>query len=140
MASDVADGLGGGWESEPILDEDFLFMRVHKTWAKRDGSISLGVFKNTPTPQDGMSTDWQKYSTPEETRSHSARKPPDEYAVIRMLAGKVRTIPKQEVEHTPLPDNRAHTDVFGEKDEEARLLFGRIYEMVIGFDGESLAG
>jgi hypothetical protein len=140
MASDVVDGLEDGWESEPIPDEDFPFMRVHKTWLKRDGTISLGVFKNTPTPQDGMSTDWQKYSTPEETRSRTARKPLDEYAVIRMLVGNFRTIPKQEVEYTPLPDNRAHTDVFGEKDEEARLLFGRIYEMVIGFDGEGLAG
>jgi hypothetical protein len=136
MASDVADELSGHWESEPIPDGDFLYMRVHKTWLKRDGSIGLGVFKNTPTPQDGMSTDWQKYSTPEQTRGRVTRKPPNEYAVIRMLAGKIREIPKQIVTHTPSPevDNRAHTDVFGEKDEEVRLLFGRIFEFSIGFE------
>lgn len=110
-------------------------MRVHKTWLKRDGSIGLGVFKNAPTPWDGMSTDWQRYSTPEQTRNRVTRKPPAEYAVIKMLVEKVRAIPDQMVEHTPLPDNRAHTDVLGEKDEEARLLFGRIYEVVIGFGG-----
>lgn len=49
-----------------------------------------------------------------------------------MNVGEVRGIPEQIVKHTPdLEDNnRAHTDVFGEKDEEVRVLFGRITKLI----------
>lgn len=68
-----------------------------------------------------MSTDWCKYSTPEETRSR-ARKP-DRNQIGRLSVNAVRQILEQEVEHTPiqnhptLADNRAHTDVRGPKIE-----------------------
>jgi len=70
-----------------------------------------------------MSTDWSKYSTPEATLGR-ARKPEDN-GVVEMLVGSVRAISTLVVEHTPLPENRAHTEVFGNKDVEVRVLLQR---------------
>lgn len=116
------------WPKEDIPDTDLLFMRVHiKTYAAK-GKLSLGAFQNH---DGGMSTDWNKYATPTETRSRG-RRPADEYAVVQMQAGKIRAVPGQVVEHNPIyPTNRAHTEVFGEKDEEARVLLNRCATWVI---------
>lgn len=138
MVVDVVDGIGDCWESENInSDEDFLFVRIHKTFRKRDGTISLGWVKNLPTPTHGMSTDWNKYATPEQTRARG-KKPANEYAVGRLKVGKIRAIPQQTISHTPDRENnnRAHTDIFGDKenDPEVRVLFGRAYEPAIGFE------
>ncbi len=101
-------------------------MGVHRTWLKPDGEVWPGVFKNHG---DGMSTDWSRYSTPEQTRDR--RRKPQENLVVQMEVGNVRSIPGQSVEHTPLPENRAHTDVCGEKNEEARLLLRRSATIVV---------
>jgi len=116
------EGFLSRWPVEYIPNEDSLYMRVHRTWFKPNGQISPGAFQNRG---DGMSTDWSKYSTPEETRLR-ARKAPGDNAVVAMVVKDVRAVPGQQVEHTPLPQNQAHTDVRGEKDEEARVLIGRI--------------
>ncbi len=122
------------WPKEEIPLEARLFMRVHKNMIVH-GQPLPGAFKNQG---EGMSTDWEKYSTPEETRRR-ARKAAEEYAVIALVVGEVRQLPGQIVEHTPVqpdpaagePGNRAHTDVYGEKrkDPEIRKAFMRIYTM-----------
>ncbi len=48
------------WKVEIIHDKDKLFYRVHKSFL-RAGKLLLGVFREIG---DGMSTDWEKYSTP----------------------------------------------------------------------------
>ena len=108
------------WPIESIPNEDSLFMRVHRTWFTPDGSIIPRAFQNHG---GGMSTDWSRFSTATETRG---RKSPIDNAVVSMEVGLVRAVPGQTVEHTPLADNRAHTDVRGEKDEEARVLLRRV--------------
>ena len=75
------------WQPEQIPDEDRLFMRVHTTWIPR-GEVSPGAFQNRPAGATGMSTDWQRYSTPEQTRQRS--KKPSEQAVIELIVGEVR--------------------------------------------------
>ena len=122
-------------------------MRVHKNHIKSDG-ILLIAFRNhsdpaNPSARSGMSTDWQKYSTAEECRqwAKDMGKDPNRYEVIQLNVGRVREIPGQSVEHTPIYKphsappilNRAHTDVFGEKDEEARLTLLQISEPAIPF-------
>ena len=84
------------------------------------------------TPGSGMSTDWEKYATAEQTR-HRGRQPAENYAVIELVAGEVRGVPEQTVVHTPNRelDNRAHTDVFGEKTPEVRLKLMALYRMTI---------
>ena len=101
-------------------------MGVHKTWFKPDGTLATGAFRNRGA---GMSTDWSKYATPEETRQR--RRVPGDNAVVQMNVGQVRAVPGQSVTHTPFPENRAHTDVFGEKDEEARVLLRRASTIIL---------
>jgi hypothetical protein len=122
---DVAGEVIPQWASEEIPDTDRLYMRVHQNLLHRDGRPIPGAFIDHG---GGMSTDWERYSTPEETRQR-ARKPQDN-AVISLLAGEVRRIPDQIVRHAPLPENRAHTDVIGEKTAEVRVLFLRLYQLV----------
>ena len=101
-------------------------MGVHKTWVKPDGDVSPAAFKNHG---NGMSTDWSRYSTPEQTRDR--RRKPRENLVVQMEVERVREIPGQSVEHSPLPENRAHTDVLGEKDPEARVMLRRAATIVV---------
>lgn len=131
MASDVANPLGSAWPVEEIPDEHHLYMRVHRTQLDPDGEPFPHVFKNQPTPTDGMSTDWDKYSTPADTQ-RGGRKPADEYSVIGLPVGATRKIPHQAVTHEPLAENRAHTEVFGEKKlTEVRERFMQIYKTVV---------
>ena len=79
-----------------------------------------------------MSTDWDKYSNPLQTRDRAKASPPEENGVIQLVAGDVRQIPQQEVIHAPLPDNRAHTNMKGpeklqkSQKNEIRLRFRQI--------------
>lgn len=131
MASDVVNPLGSAWPVEEIPDEHHLYMRVHRTQLDPDGEPFPHAFKNQPTVEDGMSTDWDKYATPVDTQ-RGARKPAEEYAVIRLPVGATRKIPHQTVTHEPLAENRAHTEVFGEKKlTEVRERFMQVYKTVI---------
>jgi hypothetical protein len=147
----MAESVASPWEKETIPNDAFLYMRVHRDDIDSDGTVKPGAFRNRPTDRDGMSTDWEKYSSPEECRRRS--KSPLDNAVIQMLAGDIRNLPDQTVEHSPIyrPEeteerlrfNRAHTDVFGPKKESVkikeksvriRLLFLDIYQFAIKLD------
>ena len=116
------------WPKENVPHDAILYMRVHRQYINDDGELAPGVFKNHGS---GMSTDWNKYSTPTITLERA--KDLSQNGVIEMGAGDARDIPGQTVEHTPdfVGNNRAHTDVFGEKDPEVRLKFTRIYKWSI---------
>ncbi len=126
MAPDVADAIEILWESEEIPDKDHLYMRVHRQYLSEDGNPEPSAFRDQGS---GMSTDWDKYSTAEATKA-LARNPVDN-AVISMNVGVIRDIPGQIVSHSPSHHNRAHTDVVGKKDTEARVKFSRSYRMVL---------
>ncbi len=118
------------WPIEIIPDQDRLYYRVHKTFIKSHG-IEPAAFSNWPKGSSSISVDWAKYATSQETRAR-ARKP-GENAVVQFEAGKVRAIRGQRVEHSPdqETDNRAHSDVIGDKNTEVRTHLSRIYELVI---------
>lgn len=107
----------GRWPIEEIPPEHDIYLRVHKKHV--DGGRILDIaFKNRadstqPERRAGMSMDWCKYSSPEDARQR-ARVPADN-GIVKLNVGVVRLIPLQEVEHTPEPGNRAHTEVFGPK-------------------------
>ena len=139
----VANEITSGWEKEdPIPDDAILYMRVHRNNLDPNGEPIPGAFRNQPTRADGMSTDWQKYSTPEECQRR-ARTPSDN-AIIILPVAEIRKIDGQKVEHTPIYEplcdppnfNRAHTDVFGEKTVEARFHFMRIYSFAIRLENK----
>jgi hypothetical protein len=137
MDSDVVNSLDANWESEDIPSEDSLLMRVHQTFLDDEGEPIPAAFRNQPPKTGGMSTDWERYSTPEETMARARE--PMANIVIALLTGAVRGIPNQVVVHTPdaVTRNRAHTDVFGEKTVEVREGFMRIYRRVSLENGTS---
>ena len=119
------------WPTEVIPDADFVFMRAHRMYF-REGELLPGVFRDR---DGGMSVNWDKYASAEDTKQQ-AKKLPDENAVIRMPVIGIREILNFKVEHTPEPDNRAHSEVYGlagdpEQRTEARVKLRRISEVVI---------
>lgn len=113
------------YQKEPIPDNNYLYQRVHSTFVN-DGKLNPGVFSDH---QGAMSTDWSKYSTPEKSRLRA--KQPEKNGIIQLMAGKIREIPNQQIEHEPENDNQAHTNIYGEKDTEVRLKYLRRYSWVI---------
>jgi hypothetical protein len=105
----MADGVD--WPAEYIPDEAETYMRAHRTHF-RGKNLQPGVFR---AHGGGMSVDWDKYSTPEETRQRASN--PLDNAVIRLPVVGIRDISTLEVEHTPVcvlaHPNRAHSDVLG---------------------------
>src|SRR6476660_3226003 len=69
-----------------------------------------------------------------------ATKNPDMNAVISLIAGGIRKIDKLDVQHTPDPDNRAHSEVvlpINEQDlTEVRVLLLRLAIVVIPLAGQ----
>jgi hypothetical protein len=115
------------WPSEEIPDDNSLWMRVHRQRV-RDGEIRPNAFVNRG---DGMSTNWEKYATPQQTQDDANS--PNDNAIVQLIVGEVRKLPGQTVKHTPDigRNNRAHTDVFGEKSEEVRVKLSRICKIVV---------
>ena len=119
------------WPVEEIPDDEALYRRVHRVhW--REGSqepVEPGAFKNYPKGSEGMSVDWAKYSTPQEAQARSGK--PEENAVVQLIAGEVRKLPAQRVQHAPIAENQSHSEVVGKKTERVRTELSRICTIVI---------
>lgn len=122
------------WKVEKIPIDAVLYCFIHKEALNHSTRKPVErAFRNTPfIGGTDLSSDWSKYSTPDETRNRvgSQQKPngsfknPADYYVIRLLVSQILTeLPTQNIEHNPLPTNRAHTKILGEKDVEVRLKF-----------------
>ncbi len=127
------------WPVEGIPDDAVLYYRVHKGF-QENGKPKAAAFRNRPpegqplSPNDGMSTDWNRYSTAHQSLQKA--KVPADNIIVGLRVGPTRRVPLQRVEHTPIqccpetPEgNRAHTDVKGEKrnNTEVRLKLMEIY-------------
>jgi hypothetical protein len=119
--------------SEEIPNSDSVFMRAHRSYF-RDGKLEHGVFKAKDGP--GMSVDWEKYSSAEDTRQR-ARNPRDN-AVLALSASGIRSIEGLDVRHVPEPQNRSHSEVnLPDKDTKreelikVRFFLHRIAEIII---------
>ena len=79
-----------------------------------------------------MSTDWEKYSTPEEARGRAEL--PADNGVLSLMTGDVRRIPPLAVQHSPDAEtiNRAHTEVLGPKTPRLRIMLLRMFRWEIG--------
>ena len=114
---------------EEIPDADLVFMRAHET-CFRDGNLQPGVFTSKQGP--GMSVDWDKYSSKEQTRQRA--KNPAKNAVISLSVGGIRKIDKLDVAHRPEPGNQAHSEVdlpTNEELTEVRVKLRRLAQIVI---------
>jgi len=126
------------WPKEIIPDESAVFMRIHKVYLNRRSDVPPNAFRDH---NGAMSVDWDKYSTPSQTRAR-ARNPADN-AVIGMRVEAIRLIDGLSVEHDPteegtldrqrrpLAANRAHSNVLGEKQTEQRVKLSRIWQWAI---------
>jgi len=101
------------WPIEDIPDEHFLYMRLLAAYVVA-GEIQPGCFRAHGSGSSrSISTDWSKYSTPVDTRKRARSKPAADYGVLAVVVGPVRAIEGLTVEHAPIPENQAHTDVGG---------------------------
>ena len=87
------------WPKEDIPNAASVFMRIHRRWAP-NGEALPGAFRDHA---GGMSVDWDKYSTPEETRARGRL--PSENGVIGTGVGAIRTIEGLSVEHAPIQED-----------------------------------
>lgn len=110
------------WAIEAIPDTDLVFMRAHRQFF-RSGELKPGVFR---AQEGGMSVNWDKYASAEETK-RQARINPDNNAVLAMSVAGIRGIGTLLVEHTPEPENRAHSDVNGLPEDAERLTQIRVF-------------
>jgi hypothetical protein len=113
------------YPKEPIPDSSNLFYRIHKSFII-DGDIIPGAFQ---CKIDGMSTDWDRYSTAEQSLALS--KIPSDNGIVKLSVRSIRQYPSMDVDHDPLPANRAHSLVHGipengELKTKVRLLLKRI--------------
>ena len=135
MADDVASDVGPPWDIEIIPDDAVLYMRAHKDHF-RGGAWQPGVFRDQSDPKGnrGLSAQWQKYcNTPEDARKRA--KVPQDNAIFKLIAGDVRKINGLEVVHSPLPEHndRAHTNIIGNKTDSVRTSLMLIYDEVLPF-------
>jgi hypothetical protein len=122
------------FSKENIPDRDVLYMRIHELNMRGD-KPKPAAFDDHGQYLPGMSVDWSRYSTVSETRARNPKKPASVYGVGQFIAGNVRAIQDLKVEHSPSRKNRAHSEVFGNKDEQTRVELGRICSVII-FPGE----
>ena len=111
------------WPVEKIPIKSRLFYRIHETWID-EGEVNPGVFQQRgEETEKGMSTDWEKYSTPQQSRLRC--KNPQKNGVINFITKDLRGL-QLEVIHSPfiinepikkkpwIKSNRAHTNVKGD--------------------------
>jgi hypothetical protein len=128
-------------KQEEIPNEDSLYCYIHQANIHpKTGNPRAAAFQNTPKEGDNLSSDWSKYTTPEETKARVGKqykfgskefKNPNLFGVVSFQVGTLRSHDfSQEVRHDPIlndpeiegqPNNRAHAIIIGEKDEEIRL-------------------
>ncbi len=130
------------WPKEDIPDHASVFMRIHKSYMI-GGDVPPNAFHDRG---GGMSVDWDKYSTPLETRNRA--RTPSANAVISMIVGEIRKIQALVVDHDPIQENsfdeegnpltpnQAHSEVIGEKTPEVRLKLSRIWAWQIRLDSQ----
>lgn len=93
---------------EEIPNEDQLYYRYHKQYYKNPGEIRASCFK---IKNNVISTNWSKYSSPEETKSQANE--PNDNGVIEIEVSDIRNINLLDVQHNPILGNIAHTHIVG---------------------------
>lgn len=141
------------WPIEEIPTSATLYCRVHKNFiSSKTGKPKETAFHNTPRDGDNLSSDWNKYTTAEESRARiglqinprkNIFKTPEDFYIIEFQVQDILDhVPDQSVTHDPVqnipevvgtPNNRSHAIIIGEKnDPEIRLKLVDICEWAIG--------
>ncbi len=106
-----------------IYDADELYRRIPLYWVKPNG-LSSAAFQNTTGTND-MSVDLASLTTPEETASVKK-----DCGVVSFYASLARKY-EQEVLHTPMVENYAHSSVRGKKTKSTRKKLAKGSEIIL---------
>lgn len=96
-----------------IFNEDEIYRRFLLYWVKPNGNLTSAAFQNT-TGTDDMSVDLGRLTTPEKTASVK------EGCGVACFYASLARKNKQEVLHTPVVNNYAHSSVRGKKTRSIR--------------------
>ena len=116
------------WPIEEVPDDDALYRRANRVHVRGDG-IEPGAFKAYPRGSERMSVDWERYSSPEESVGRMGNA--ENNALVKLIAGQVRSELGLQVNHRPLPENRSHSEVLGKNTEGMRVKLSRLCILVI---------
>jgi hypothetical protein len=103
------------WPVELIPDDARLYLRVHVRQAAT--GLHPGIFREHG---GAMSVDWNKYSTPEQSRHRAVD--PASNGIVELRADGIRAVERLQVLHEPdvKRQNRAHSGVHGISDPDGQ--------------------
>jgi hypothetical protein len=113
-----------------ILDEDWLYRRLHAACFKKDGSISSVAFMTANFPDEQASVDLARLTTPEESVNREGRGR-RKLGQLQALGPRVLGL---EVVHDPLDGNDAHSLILGANSKAMCRKLARLVEVVPGVE------
>jgi hypothetical protein len=111
-----------------VEDGDALYWRLVEQFVKGDGSVSSAAFKVNSKPDNQISTDLARLTTPQESVNRVGRAG---FLLGALLANGPRAL-GFEVRHDPLPDNPAHTLIVGENTNVRCRELAKLVQIVPG--------
>lgn len=99
---------------EVISDHDELYRRLFSGHVNPDGTVNSAAFKYGGHPNNTISVDLARLTTPEESVRRANRRG---FGLGVLQATRVRQL-AFDVLHDPLPDNRSHAVIAGENDRK----------------------
>lgn len=119
---------------ESIPDDNVLFMWVHKINLDIKNEPLPIAFQPKPHGTTKLSTQWDKYSTPEKCKN--SPKEPFKNGVGKFDVGAVRKL-QFNVNHSPSTNNRSHSDISEVSEEQHRVQLKKCFKMLLYPDKES---
>jgi hypothetical protein len=111
MSEEIAD-------LEEIAERDELYRRLSKlSHIKKNGKVSSAAFKRNKKPENSISVDLARLTTPQEALARVGEERKAQFVLGVLVAGYARSIGFC-VRHDPLPDNHAHSLIEGQNDGE----------------------
>ena len=111
------------WSEEPeenFLNSHFLYRAIHRgLWQNWESTDRIDpIFFYSKNAEEGLSFDWSKYSSPQDTLERRKGNSLKENGIIQLNLRKLRTDIIQfnlpiTIEHAPLPENQSHTLLLG---------------------------
>src|ERR1700742_289840 len=89
--------------SSEVFDDDGLYRRIAPSFLKPDGSVASAAFKTNGKPDDQISVDLARMTTPQRCAERAMR---PGFAVGELIAGECRSLGFA-VRHDPLGENDA---------------------------------
>jgi hypothetical protein len=113
-----------------ILDEDWLYRRLHLACFRKDGSVSSVAFMTRGFPDNEASVDLAKLTTPEESVNREGK---GRRKLGQLQARGPRDL-GLEVVHDPLDDNDAHSLILG---ADSKAMCRRLVQVVPGVESRN---